>query len=91
MLGPGAGWVLVHLDGVRADQLNAKDLAAATDAVRGRLLAIATGVIALVAVYYTARNADTARRTADTALRTFQLSEQGHVTRAEAFSCRKTE
>ncbi|MFI6883866.1 pentapeptide repeat-containing protein [Streptosporangium canum] len=71
VLGPGAAWVLEHFDGVRG--LGGKDLAAALDAIRGRTLAIATGLIALVAVYYTARNADTARRT-------FRLSEQGHVT-----------
>ncbi|WP_162641892.1 pentapeptide repeat-containing protein [Streptosporangium sp. 'caverna'] len=64
ILGPGAAWVLEHFDGVRG--LTGKDLAAATDAVRGRALAIATGLIALGAVYYTARNADTAR--------------QGHIT-----------
>ncbi|MGJ6969179.1 pentapeptide repeat-containing protein [Streptosporangium sp. G11] len=71
VLGPGAAWVLEHFDKVRG--LGGKDLAAALDAVRGRALAIATGLIALVAVYYTARNADTARRT-------FRLGEQGHVT-----------
>jgi uncharacterized protein YjbI with pentapeptide repeats len=37
------------------------------------VLAIVTGLLALTAVYYTARNADTARRT-------FQLGEQGQVT-----------
>ncbi|MET8145695.1 hypothetical protein ABZU32_35790 [Sphaerisporangium sp. NPDC005288] len=71
VLGPGAAWVLAHFDGVTG--LAGKDLAAALDAIRGRALAVATGLIALVAVYYTARNADTARRT-------YQLSEQGHVT-----------
>ncbi|MEW9529298.1 pentapeptide repeat-containing protein [Microbispora sp. NPDC049125] len=71
VLGPGATWVLIHFDGVSG--LTGKDLAAASDAVRGRALTIATGLIALVAVFYTARNADTARRT-------FQLSEQGQVT-----------
>jgi uncharacterized protein YjbI with pentapeptide repeats len=64
VLGPGAAWVLAHFDGVTG--LAGKDLAAALDAIRGRALAIATGLIALVAVYYTARNADTAR--------------QGHIT-----------
>ncbi|MET8145601.1 pentapeptide repeat-containing protein [Sphaerisporangium sp. NPDC005288] len=64
VLGPGAAWVLAHFDGVTG--LAGKDLAAALDAIRGRALTIATGLIALVAVYYTARNADTAR--------------QGHIT-----------
>src|SRR4051794_36377475 len=71
VLGPGAGWVLRHVDGVHG--LKGKDLEDALDAVRGRALAVGTGLAALVAVYYTARNADTARRT-------FKLSEQGHVT-----------
>ncbi|WP_336214332.1 pentapeptide repeat-containing protein [Nonomuraea sp. LPB2021202275-12-8] len=76
VLGPGARWVLEHVDGVAIggpSGLVGKDLAAALDAVRGRVLAVATGLAALVAVYYTARNADTARRT-------FQLGERGHVT-----------
>ncbi|MEU4511810.1 pentapeptide repeat-containing protein [Nonomuraea wenchangensis] len=76
VLGPGARWVLEHVDGVAIGGrtgLSGKDLAAAVDAVRGRVLAVATGLAALVAVYYTARNADTARRT-------FQLGERGHVT-----------
>ncbi|MEV4894337.1 hypothetical protein AB0K48_33620 [Nonomuraea sp. NPDC055795] len=54
-------------------ELAAKDWASAVAAVRGNMLAIATGLAALVAVIYTARNANTARRT-------FQLGERGHVT-----------
>jgi hypothetical protein len=57
LLGPGAVWVLHHWDGVHG--LVGKDRAAAVDAVRGRVLAIATGILAIVAVYYTARNAHT--------------------------------
>ncbi|MFI0420144.1 pentapeptide repeat-containing protein [Spongiactinospora sp. 9N601] len=71
VLGPGALWVLEHIDGVGG--LAGKELAAAIDATRGRALTMATGTAALVAVYYTARNADTARRT-------FQLGERGHDT-----------
>ncbi|MGV9386637.1 pentapeptide repeat-containing protein [Nonomuraea sp. NPDC003707] len=71
MLGPGASWWLEHVDGVTG--LTGKDLAAAVDAVRGRALAVATGLAALLAIYYTARNADTARRA-------FQLGERGHDT-----------
>lgn len=85
MLGPGATWVLENLDGVTLnddvfapatlppDELLGKDWAAAVAAVRGNVLAIATGLAALLAVFYTARNADTARRT-------FQLGERGHDT-----------
>jgi uncharacterized protein YjbI with pentapeptide repeats len=71
VLGPGAGWILQYVDDVHG--LRGKDLADALDAVRGRALAVGTVLGAVVAVYYTARNADTARRT-------FQLGEQGHVT-----------
>jgi Pentapeptide repeats (8 copies) len=71
VLGPGARWWLEHVD--RARGLTGKDLADALDAVRGRMLAVATGMLATVAIYYTARNADTARRT-------LQLTEQGQVT-----------
>ncbi|MEV4219096.1 pentapeptide repeat-containing protein [Nonomuraea sp. NPDC049725] len=81
MLGPGATWVLVTFDGISLDALQAdKERAAAIDAVRGRALAVATGLIALVAVYYTARNADTARRTYEIGQENLRLAEQGHVT-----------
>ncbi|MGW4408595.1 pentapeptide repeat-containing protein [Nonomuraea sp. NPDC004702] len=76
MLGPGTRWILENIDGVTIGGptgLTGKDLAAALDAVRGRVLAVATGLAALLAVFYTARNADTARRS-------FQLGERGHVT-----------
>ncbi|MDP4510340.1 pentapeptide repeat-containing protein [Nonomuraea turcica] len=96
VLGPGAVWVLENVDGVTQDdgfapaiapsptmppatpsadpnELAAKDWASAVAGVRGNMLAIATGLAALVAVLYTARNANTARRT-------FQLGERGHVT-----------
>ncbi|MEU6721987.1 pentapeptide repeat-containing protein [Nonomuraea sp. NPDC046802] len=71
MLGPGATWWLEHVDGVAG--LQGEKLATAVDSIRGRVLAVATGLAALLAVYYTARNADTARRT-------FQLGERGHDT-----------
>ncbi|MGI8334424.1 pentapeptide repeat-containing protein [Actinomadura scrupuli] len=82
VLGPGAGWVLRHLDGVEG--LSGKEKADALDAIRGRVLTIATGVLAVVAVYYTARNAQTARRTLEhsvgSARRVAELTEQGQVT-----------
>lgn len=81
-LGPGAGWLLRHVDGVHG--LSGKELADALDAVRGRALAVATGLAALTAVYYTARNADTARKallhSVEVARRTAELTEQGQVT-----------
>ncbi|MFI6707729.1 pentapeptide repeat-containing protein [Nonomuraea sp. NPDC050478] len=85
MLGPGATWVLENIDGVTLDdgipppassppnELTGTDWAAAVAAVRGNVLAVATGLAALLAVFYTARNADTARRT-------FRLGERGHDT-----------
>ncbi|MET7459750.1 hypothetical protein [Nonomuraea sp. NPDC005501] len=72
MLGPGATWVLEHLDHATVFAED-KDRAAALAAIRGNVLAVATGLAALLAVFYTARNADTARRT-------FQLGERGHDT-----------
>ncbi|MEU7857850.1 hypothetical protein [Nonomuraea sp. NPDC049141] len=82
VLGAGARWV-VDLDADLTKRPE-KDIATAADAVRGRALAIATGLVALVAVYYTARNADTTRRslalTQQTSTRTLELTEQGQVT-----------
>ncbi|MGW3349194.1 hypothetical protein ACWDA3_38345 [Nonomuraea rubra] len=69
--------MLVHFDGVELDQLTSEaERAAAIDAIRGRALAIATGLAALLAVYYTARNADTARRTYEVGQQSLRLSEQ---------------
>jgi hypothetical protein len=81
-LGPGAGWFLRHVDGVRG--LSGKELADAQDAVRGRILTAATGLAALAAVYFTARNAETARKallhSVEAARWTAELTEQGQVT-----------
>ncbi|WP_371785538.1 pentapeptide repeat-containing protein [Streptosporangium subroseum] len=90
LLGPGPKWMLTTFD-VNVSKLDPKDLTTAVDAIRGRVLAVATGLVALVAVYYTARNAATARRTLELSEqnyrstvemsdRTYRLSEQGHVT-----------
>ncbi|WP_218010310.1 pentapeptide repeat-containing protein [Actinomadura chibensis] len=71
VLGPGAKWWLVHVDGVKVggqDGLTGKDLADALDTVRGRAMAIATGLLAAVAIYYTASNATSARRSAQAAI-----------------------
>jgi len=77
LLGPGAGWVLEHVDGVTG--VRGRERAELLDAVRGRALTMATGLVALVAVYYTARNADTARRTYEVGQSTLALAELGHV------------
>jgi hypothetical protein len=78
LLGPGASWVLEHLDGVTG--LTGTQRAERLDAIRGRGLTIATGLAAMGAVYYTARNADTARRTYEIGQHTLALTEQGQVT-----------
>lgn len=89
VLGPGSRWILENYDNIHG--LPPDKLATAVDNIRGRALAIATGIAALVAVYYTARNATTARRnlelsernlrsTVELSDRTYRLSEQGHVT-----------
>ncbi|MBE1566602.1 pentapeptide repeat-containing protein [Nonomuraea africana] len=78
VLGPGAKWTLTNLDGVT--ELSGDKLATALDAIRGRALAILTGIAALVAVYYTARNARTAREALQLSQENLRLSEQGHVT-----------
>jgi hypothetical protein len=84
VLGPGAVWVLHRLDGINGKTLSQKDKADALDAIRGRVITIATGILAIVAVYYTARNAHNARRTLEhseeSARRTAELTEQGQVT-----------
>ncbi|MEU8310350.1 hypothetical protein AB0C84_42950 [Actinomadura sp. NPDC048955] len=71
VLGPGAKWWLVHVDGVKvggAGGLVGKDLADALDTVRGRAMAMGTGLLAAVAIYYTASNATSARRSAQAAI-----------------------
>ncbi|WP_239114784.1 pentapeptide repeat-containing protein [Planotetraspora kaengkrachanensis] len=78
ILGPGAAWVLESIDGVTG--LVGKDRAEALDAIRGRALTVTTGLAALVAVYYTARNAETTRRTYEVGQRQLALSEEGHLT-----------
>jgi len=93
VMGSGPVWVLHHIDGVNG--LTGKDKAAALDAIRGRVITIATGILGIVAVYYTAKNAhvarraqqhseDAARRSHDLAVRTVErtaeLTEQAQVT-----------
>jgi hypothetical protein len=71
VLGPGARLWLVHVDGVKVggkDGLTGKDLAAALDTVRGRAMSLGTGLLAAAAIYYTASNAVSARRSAQAAI-----------------------
>ncbi|REF00607.1 pentapeptide repeat-containing protein [Thermomonospora umbrina] len=90
VLGPGAAWWLEHVDGVPVggkDGLKGKELSEALGTVRGHAMALGTGLLASVAVYYTAANAASARRsaeaaqhTAHAAQETARLGEQGLVT-----------
>jgi uncharacterized protein YjbI with pentapeptide repeats len=82
--GQGAVWVLHHIDGISDKELAAKDRADALNSIRGQALGVLTGVLATVAIYYTAHNATTARRalahSQQAARRTAELTEQGQVT-----------
>ncbi|MGW9028437.1 hypothetical protein ACWGQ5_30685 [Streptomyces sp. NPDC055722] len=70
--------MLARVDGVT--YVTATDRAQLLDAIRSRVLTIITGLAALAAVYCTARNADTARRTYEVGQRTLTLAVQSHVT-----------
>ncbi len=77
-IGPGALWVLESADGVKG--LTGKDRAEALDRVRGRAIAIGTGLIALIAIYFTARTAHAALASSAAAQQTAAATEQGMVT-----------
>ncbi|MCT2591215.1 pentapeptide repeat-containing protein [Streptomyces sp. N2-109] len=64
IFGPGAGWVVEHVDGVHG--LTGEQDAQAKNNVRGRMLQAGAGLLATVAVFYTAR--------------TYRLSQQQQVT-----------
>ncbi|MBO3751965.1 pentapeptide repeat-containing protein [Streptosporangiaceae bacterium NEAU-GS5] len=81
--------MLQYVDGVTG--LSGAQLATALDAVRGRALSVGTGVVAAAAIYYTATNAASARRTAQAAhdgveaarlgqRQTHELTERGQLT-----------
>jgi hypothetical protein len=70
LLWPGTHWWVEHVDGVKIHGkggLTGKDRQGALDNARGRITAIATGLLAAFAIYYTANNAASARRTAQAA------------------------
>ncbi|MFG2004824.1 pentapeptide repeat-containing protein [Spirillospora sp. NPDC048911] len=87
VLGPGAAWWLEHVDKVPVDGkdgLKGKERAEALDTIRGRAMAVGTGLLAAVAIYYTANNAVSARRsaqaaqdTAEAARRSAEITERG--------------
>ncbi|TDC64757.1 pentapeptide repeat-containing protein [Actinomadura sp. GC306] len=84
VLGPMARWLLEDVNGVRG--LQGKELAAALNGVRGTMLTLFTGLLAAVAVVFTASNAASARRSAratqrsaEAALRSAEIAEQGQL------------
>lgn len=86
-LGPGASWMLEHLDKVQLGNLDDAKRAEALDRIRGRAVAVGTGMLALVAIFFTARTAsaalsssDAAQQTAAAAQQTAAATEQGMVT-----------
>jgi hypothetical protein len=87
VLGSGASWLLEHADKVDADRLADKDRADSLDRIRGRAIALGTGLLAMVAIFFTARtaaaahkNADALRRNSEASHRTAEAAEQGMVT-----------
>ncbi|ROO88548.1 pentapeptide repeat protein [Actinocorallia herbida] len=73
LFGPGAAWWVEHVDGVPlrgGGALQGKDRQEVLDSARGRLTAVGTGLLAAAAIYYTAANAASARRTARAAQET---------------------
>ena len=79
LLWPGTTWWVEHVDGV---DLDAKDLEAGKDRqdlldkARSRFTALATGILATIAIIYTASNARSARRTAEAAIRSSEASHR---------------
>ncbi|WP_157964003.1 pentapeptide repeat-containing protein [Actinocorallia populi] len=79
VLGPGAAWWVEHVDKVPLDGKDAvtgKDRQDVLDNARGRLAGIAAGLLAAAAIFYTAANAASARRTAEAAVRSSEASER---------------
>ncbi|MBA9005187.1 hypothetical protein [Thermomonospora cellulosilytica] len=70
LLWPATTWWVEHVDGVDLDGQGAptgKERQEVLDKARGRITAVATGILAAVAIYYTAANARSARQTAHAA------------------------
>ncbi|MEV3925909.1 pentapeptide repeat-containing protein [Actinomadura coerulea] len=94
VLGPGAKWWLVHVDGVKVGGeggLAGKDLTDALETVRDRAKAMGTALLAVVALSYTASTTKSADRSARASLeavaaaqeaqrRTHELTERGQRT-----------
>lgn len=92
LLWPATAWLVEHIDGVDLHEkdprtgrevLAGKDRQEILDKARGRITGVATGVLAAVAIYYTASNARSARQAAhaaqenvQAALRASQVSEE---------------
>ncbi|WP_157964108.1 pentapeptide repeat-containing protein [Actinocorallia populi] len=93
-VGPGAMWVLRNFDKVLIGGMSPAELSEALDRVRGRAVAIGTGLLAAVAIFFTARTARAAldssaaaqqtaaatQQTAAASQQTAAATEQGMVT-----------
>ncbi|WP_460303219.1 pentapeptide repeat-containing protein [Actinocorallia aurea] len=87
VLGPGAQWWVEHVDKVPLhgkDAVTGADRQDVLDNARGRLAGIAASLLAATAIFYTAANAASARRTAEAAFKAAESSEQ--TTRASIHS-----
>lgn len=77
LLWPVTTWWVEHVDGVKlhgTDALTGAARQEALDKARGRITAVATGLLAAVAIYYTASNASSARQTARAAQESVQAA-----------------
>ncbi|MEU9019199.1 hypothetical protein [Actinomadura sp. NPDC048394] len=88
LLWPATTWWVEHVDGVRLHgkgALTGADRQEALDKARGRITAVATGLLAAVAIYYTASNASSARQTARAAQESVQaaLRAADHTDKAQ--------
>jgi len=75
-VGPGAMWMLRNFDKVLIGGMSPTELAEALDRVRGRAVAIGTGLLAAVAIFFTARTARAALESSSAAQQTAQASQQ---------------
>ncbi len=75
-VGPGAMWMLRNFDKVLIGGMEPTDLSEALDRVRGRAVAIGTGLLAAVAIFFTARTARAALDSSSAAQQTAQASQQ---------------
>ncbi len=79
LLWPATAWWVERVDGVDLDAKDletGKDRQALLDKARGRFTALATGILAAIAIIYTASNARSARDTAKAAISSSEASHR---------------